>query len=247
MLQSLKGVVKRFVPSGMYRPVRVWWQRRRPVRNSGRRQLTPIGGNFGFDRGLCIDRYYIEAFLERHFVDIHGRVLEILDSHYTQKFGADRVTDSDVLHAEPGNPQATIVGDLATGKNIPLETFDCLIVTQTFHLIYDVGQAISTCYRALKPGGVLLASFPGICQISRYDMDRWGDYWRFTTKSVERLCKENFPTQEIKIQGHGNVFVAMSYLDGLAVQDLHTFELDYHDPDYEIVITARLRKPVLEN
>jgi hypothetical protein len=33
----------------------------------------------------------------------------------------------------------------------------------------------------LKPGGVLLATVSGISQISRYDMYRWGDYWRFTT------------------------------------------------------------------
>ena len=247
MLETLKGAIKRFAPPGIYRPALVWLRRLRPVRNINRRQLAPVGGNFGFDRGICIDRYYIEGFLQRYCMDIHGRVLEILNPHYTRKFGGDRVSCADVLHAKPGNPEATIIGDLATGRNIPVGTFDCLIVTQTFQYIYDVRQAISTCYQALKPGGVLLATFPGICQISRYDMNRWGDYWRFTTKSVERLCRENFPTQEIEIQGHGNVLVAISYLDGLAVQDLRPNELDFHDPDYEIVIMARLRKPLSAN
>jgi SAM-dependent methyltransferase len=205
--------------------------------------LTPISRTFGFDRGLCIDRYYIEAFLQRHSADIQGRVLEVLDCHYTKKFGGNRVTQSDVLHAAPGNPSATIVGDLATGQGIPKEAFDCLIVTQTFQLIYDVRNAIANCYAALKPGGVLLATFPGICQISRYDMDRWGDYWRFTTKSTQRLCRENFPTADLQVEGHGNVLVAISYLDGLAVQDLLRDELDYHDPDYEILVAARAVKP----
>ncbi|MDQ2974624.1 MAG: class I SAM-dependent methyltransferase [Acidobacteriota bacterium] len=239
----LKALVKWFVPASVYRPARIWWGRRKPVRNSTRRRLTPVSRNFGFDRGLCIDRYYIEAFLQRHSSDIQGRVLEVLDRQYTRKFGGARVTQSDVLHAVSGNREATIVGDLSTGKNIPHLAFDCLIVTQTLHLIYDVRSAIANCYAALKPGGVLLATFPAISQISRYDSDRWGDYWRFTKMSVDRLCRESFPTQQVEIVGHGNVFVAISYLDGLAAQDLLPSELDFHDPDYEIIITARLVKP----
>ncbi|MGI9065139.1 MAG: methyltransferase domain-containing protein [Pyrinomonadaceae bacterium] len=240
---GLKRVLKKLVPSAVYRPARIWWHRRKPVREERLRRLTPISRNFGFDRGLCIDRYYIEAFLQRHSADIHGRVLEVLDRHYTRKYGGNRVTQGDVLHAAPGNPSATIVGDLATGQGIPKEAFDCLIVTQTFQLIYDVRNAIANCYAALKPGGVLLATFPGICQISRYDMDRWGDYWRFTTRSAERLCKENFPTEDLQVEGHGNVLVAISYLDGLAIQDLLPHELDYHDPDYEILVAVRAVKP----
>ncbi|MGI9069727.1 MAG: methyltransferase domain-containing protein [Pyrinomonadaceae bacterium] len=230
------------MPPAFYRPVKVWWRRRQPARDDNRRRLTPIGNNFGFDRGLCIDRYYIEAFLQHNSADIKGSVLEIRDNHYTRKYGGGRVVQSDVLHAAPGNREATIVGDLATGEGLQPEAFDCLIVTQTFQLIYDIKNAIAICYRALKPGGVLLATFPGICQISKYDMDRWGDYWRFTTLSTERLFKENFPTEVLTIQGYGNVMVAISYLDGLAVEDLTPAELDYHDPDYEIIITARAVK-----
>lgn len=207
------------------------------------RRLTPISRAYGFDRGRCIDRYYIDSFLEHYSADIRGRVLEILEPLYTRKFGANGVIVSDILDVVPGNPQATIIGDLATGQGIPLETFDCMIVTQTFQLIYDVREAIANCYRALKPGGVLLASFPGICQISRYDMDRWGDYWRFTTRSAERLCSEIFPQENLEIRGYGNVLVAVSYLHGMSVEDLSEDELDYQDPDYEIVITVRAVKP----
>ena len=66
-------------------------------------------------------------------------------------------------------------------------------MTQTLLVIFDFRAAIANCYRALKPGGVLLATFPGISQISRYDMDRWGDYWRFTDLSARRLFEEVFP------------------------------------------------------
>lgn len=239
---KVKAALRKLVPAAVYRPLRIWWHRRQPTRNPCRRQLTPVSRNFGFDRGQCIDRYYIETFLEQHRADIKGHVLEVLDDRYTRKFGDTRVTHSDVLQAAPANHDATIVGDLGTGENIPRETFDCLIVTQTFYLIYDVQSAIANCYAALKPGGVLLASFPGICQINSLDRELWGDFWRFTTMSVARLCKENFPTDDIEIKGHGNVLVAISYLDGLALEDMLPHELDYHDPDYDIIITARLVK-----
>lgn len=239
----LKDVIKKIVPPSAYRPARVWWNRRQPVEWNQLRRLTPMSRNFGFNRGGCIDRYYIDAFIERHQTDVRGHVLEILDAHYTQMFGGERVEVSDVLHAAPGNPEATMVGDLATGEGIPPNAFDCLIITQTFQLIFDLQGAIANAYEALKPGGALLASFPGICQISRYDAERWGDYWRFTTLSVRRLCELVFPSENVLVEGHGNILAAVSYLHGMAVEDLTAEELDYHDPDYEIVITARAQKP----
>jgi hypothetical protein len=101
---------------------------------------------------------------------------------------------------------------------------------------------LNTLHRVLKPGGVLLATFPGISQISRYDMDRWGDYWRFTTSSARRLFEEAFPASQIDMQAHGNVLVAIAFLHGLAVEELRRNELDYHDSDYEVLITVRAVK-----
>lgn len=198
---------------------------------------------FGFDRGLSIDRYYIEGFLARHRGDVRGHVLEVADAAYTRKFGGDRVTRSDVLHAVEGNSQATIVGDLATGVGIPEESFDCLILTQTLPFIYDVRAAIAQCYRALKPGGVVLATLPGICQISRHDMDRWGDYWRFTDLSARRLFEEVFPTSDVTVEIHGNVLAAVGFLHGLAVHELKPEELDFTDEDYQVSIAVRAVRP----
>jgi SAM-dependent methyltransferase len=197
---------------------------------------------FGFDRGLCIDRYYIEVFLQRHSTDVRGRVLEIGDPGYTCKFGGDRVTCSDVLHAVPGNPQATLVGDLATGEGVPKEAFDCMILTQTFIFIYDVQAAVANCYAALKPDGVLLATFPGISQISRYDMDRWGDFWRFTDASARQLFGQVFGPENITVETHGNVLVACALLHGLAAHELKQEELSYCNPDYQVLITVRAVK-----
>ncbi len=96
------------------------------------RRLSPISPIFGIDRDLIsVERYYIEKFLETHSADITGRVLEMGDPGYTEKFGGDRVSRSDVLNYVDGNPQATIVADLTRADNIPDNSFDCIIITQT--------------------------------------------------------------------------------------------------------------------
>jgi SAM-dependent methyltransferase len=206
------------------------------------RRLKPFSRAFGFDRGTPIDRYYIANFLQKHKVDIFGNVLEIGDSEYTRKYGGGRVTRSDVLHAVTGNPLATIVGDLSTGEGIPANTFDCIILVQTLNVIYDTGQTLENCYKALKLGGSLLVTLPGISQISRYDMDRWGDYWRFTDASAKRVFREVFGEENISVETYGNVLVACAYLYGLSAHELKKEELDHQDPDYQVSITVRAVK-----
>jgi SAM-dependent methyltransferase len=217
------------------------------VRFGSLRRLHPIGEVFGVKRGqsvdLCIDRYYIESFLAQYAADIHGHVLEVAESTYTQRFGGARVQAADVLHAVPGNPAATIVADLTRAEHLASARFDCIILTQTLQYIYDLGAALRTVYRLLKPSGVVLATLPGISQTSRYDAEQWGEYWRFTTFSARRLFGEVFPSHATLIRSHGNVLVALAFLHGLLVQELRREELDYHDPDYELLITVRAQKP----
>jgi SAM-dependent methyltransferase len=208
------------------------------------RRLTPVSRAFGFDRGQPIDRYYIEGFLSLHAEDVRGHVLEIADDRYTRQFGGSKVTCSDVLNLTPDNPHATIIADLASADVIPSNTFDCVIFTQTLQYIYEPPAAVKTLYRVLKPGGVLLASFPVISQICRYDMDRWGDYWRFTDASTRRLLGSVFTPETLTVRAHGNILAAISFLHGLAAQEMTPPELEHHDPDYQILITARAVKRV---
>jgi hypothetical protein len=213
----------------------------KPGRQTGQHMaVKPVSRQFGLDRGTPIDRYYIETFLKANALVIQGRVLEIGDNGYTKKYG-QKVSQSDVLNAVPANG-ATIVGDLATGRNIPKSAFDCIILTQTIQCIYDVKSALKHAIAALKPGGTLLLTASGISQISRYDMDRWGEYWRFTDKSLKMLLAEILPDGLADVQPHGNVAVAKAFLDGLAFDELDRQTLDYQDDDYQVVLTAKLQK-----
>lgn len=211
------------------------------------RRTWPISPVFGFDRGLPVDRYYIESFLREHAEHVRGRVLEVGDASYTKRFGGDRVERSDVLHARSGNPAATIVGDLTTGEGIPEQAFDCVILTQVLPFVWDVPAAIDTARRALRPGGALLVTAPGISQISRYDADRWGDYWRFTSQSMRRLFAQAFPGTNITLRTYGNALTATAFLQGMAAHELDVRELDDRHPDYEVIIGVCARAATVED
>ncbi len=212
------------------------------VRLGSLRRVTPLSREFGYDRGLPIDRYYIECFLAKNAPDVRGHVLEIADNTYTRRFGGDRVTQSDVLHIEAGHSNATMVADLTHADHIPSDSFDCVILTQTLQFIYEVPAALRTVKRILKPGGVVLATLPGISPISRYDMERWGCFWAFTSLSARRLFEEALSASDVRVEAYGNVLTATAFLYGMAFQELHQKELDYEDPDYEVIITVRAVK-----
>ena len=238
---------RRFVPAGARRRLRplrqrvVDWRRSRPPKLGDLRRVTPIDANWGFERGTPIDRVYVERFIGSHAADIRGRVLEIAAPDYTNAFGRG-VEHVDILMATEGNAQATIVGDLVDAPHIPDNSFDCAIVTQTLQFIYDVRSALATAHRILAPGGVLLATVPGLTKISRIEDEQFGEWWHYTGRSVRRLASEAFGATNVEVATYGNVLAATGFLYGLAASDLESDELDAHDPLYEVVIGLRAVK-----
>src|SRR4051812_29598100 len=193
------------------------------------RRIAPLTRSFGYDRGQPIDRYYIEKFLSKHSSDIAGHVVEIGDNRYIKQFGGNKVTYADILDQNHQGSSPTIVADLTNAGHVPSNTFYCIIAIQTLQFIYDIHAAVSTLYRILKPGGVLLVSLSTVSQISRYDMDRWGDYWRCTSAAAKRLFGDVFGANNVQVEAYGNVLVSAAFLYGMAAQDLTTEELDFHD------------------
>ena len=208
-----------------------------PVKWHQLRTLTPVSTVFGLDRGTPIDRYYIENFLRSQSTHIRGVVLEIAESSYSKQFGGERVTAFEVLHYTHDNKNATIVGDLCDHRSLPANKIDCFICTQTFQFIYNYKDAIRGAYHMLREGGVLLATVAGISQISRYDMDKWGDYWRFTTLSAKASFEEVFGQNNVTVQAYGNVLSSTAFLHGISVEELTTKELDATDDNYQMLIT----------
>lgn len=203
------------------------------------RSLEPKSRHYGIDRGTALDRHYIEAFLEEHAGDVRGVVLEVASDAYARRFGGSRIERTEVVSIVAG-PGVTIVGDLTSATTLPRNHFDCIILTQTLCFIYDAKAALQSCHDALRPGGVLLLTVPGICQISSFDDGLTGDYWRFTAASTRRLLGEVFPS--VDVRSYGNVLAAVAYLHGIAKEELTPEELDHHDPEYPLIIAARAVK-----
>jgi SAM-dependent methyltransferase len=213
------------------------------VRLGSLKRTRPISRNYGWERGTPVDRFYIDAFLAQHASDVRGRVLEVGDHAYTRRYGGGRVTGSDVLHAGPGNPEATIVADLADAPDIADASFDCVICTQTLLLIYDVKAAVATLRRILTPGGTALVTIPGVSRICRAEADEWGDYWRFTSDSARRLFGDEFGADAVTTEAYGNVLAATAMLHGLAAEEVGAGRLNDHDRDFEVLIGVRAQRP----
>lgn len=205
------------------------------------RRLSPMSRRYGYDRGEPIDRYYIEEFLSAHKSMVRGTVLEISENTYTTKFGGDKVKHSDVLHYDDPSPPATLTGDLTNAPHLPSNHYDCVIITQTLMLIYDVPAALATLHRILKPGGVLLATLPGLSQIADPGwLDTW--HWGFTRSSSTRLFEDAFSGGDVEVVAYGNVLSTIAFLQGLAQEELMSKELDHVDSEYQLLIAVAAQK-----
>jgi hypothetical protein len=109
---------------------------------------------------------------------------------------------------------ATIVGDLTTQGVLSQSSFDCIVLTETLQF---VPRAIAALHGALRPGGVLLATMPGIRQLRRTRLASsccWGAY---ACLGLATVCHE-FPNGELAIEPYGNIFAATAQLQGVALE-----------------------------
>jgi SAM-dependent methyltransferase len=217
-----------------------FYRRSNPPNWMSLRRTTPFEPDFGCNRGTPIDRYYIEQFLtaNRHY--IKGSILEIGDDVYTRKFG-QAVEKSAVLHIDKTAAKATIIGDLAKPNELPAAIADCFICTQTLNFIFELDNAIAGIRRLLKSEGIALVTMAGLCQVSKYDYDRWGDYWRFTAQSARKLFEKHFDKNNIHVQTYGNAFAATCLVQGIVTEDVTTAELDVKDEVYQVVISVLVK------
>ena len=203
-------------------------------------RTTPVNPEWGFDRGLPIDRFYITNFLSKNAELVRGNVLSVGDDYYAQKYGQSTIKNSDVLHISESQ-KATIVADLTNAPQISSNKFDCFLLIQTLQLIYDVRAALRTTHRILKPGGTVLATFPGITPLKD---EEWNEswYWNFTAQSAHRLFQEFFDKNDIEIVTNGNVKAATAFLHGLSVKDCGPHDLNVVDPSFPVTITVKATK-----
>jgi SAM-dependent methyltransferase len=231
LLQHLAGILQ------------ILLRKRKPILFGDLTRTFPVSSCFGFDRGTPVDRYYIENFFRKNGGLICGKVLEVGDSTYSRMYSLGEVESFNVLqHEALGTDANAIVADLTDKATLPENAFDSFICAQTFQYTFEIQKAVEGACYLLKPGGVLLATVPGISQISRYDADRYGDYWRFTVDSVTKLFQPAF-AGGVEVASYGNALSATVLLQGVSLEDLpNRLILDDYDRNYPMIITIIARK-----
>ena len=203
--------------------------------------IEPFSRQFGNETGKPIDRYYIEKFLYDHKDLIHGDVMEIANRTYTYQFGHD-VRHAYALHVNGWGDENTIIGNLVTGEGIQENFVDCFICTQTLQVIYNINDVVRNIYNALRPGGYLLLTGSGISQLSMNDYDNWGEFWRFTEKSMGKLMGKYFNQDKVHVQAYGNVKTSICFLYGVCQEELEEEDFKYNDEQYPLIVTAVCKK-----
>jgi SAM-dependent methyltransferase len=199
-----------------------------------------LSDRWGYDRGQPIDRFYIDGFLAQHCDDIRGDVLEVKEPLYVDRYGRN-VSRCEVLDIDPGNELATIVADLAQTDSLPPESFDCIVLTQTLQYVADVPAAVHNGCSALRAGGVLLATVPGV---NRADEDpQTPSLWSFTEAGCTQLFEREFGSGNISVHSYGNVLSAIAFLSGMAREELSAEELDVHDMRFPVIVAVRAVRP----
>ncbi len=205
------------------------------------RRTDPVSRDWGYDRGVPVDRRHIDDFLCAHSSDVTGRVLEVQEDDFTLALGSRRISGHDVLDIDPSNRRATVLADLRAATEIASDTYDCVILTQTVHVIDDMGAVLAESHRILKPEGVLLATFPAASRVClEYGED--GDYWRMTPAGVRALFRWAFHPSVSTCEALGNVLTNTAFLHGLSATELTDAEFNDHDPYFPALTGVRAKK-----
>ena len=199
-------------------------------------QFEPISDCYGLDRGTPLDRYFIDAFLAENQENIRGRVLEVGDSRYTVSFGDDRVQTSEVADLDSTNSNATLIADLCKPGSIPSSIYDCIILTQTLHLLREPSICVENCRQGLRPRGVLLLTAPALSRLSPTFPD--GDYWRFTVPGMTELLGKHWDGT-FQVDSYGNLPVCIGFLRGEVVEETQEELLKRRDPRFPLTVSVR--------
>jgi hypothetical protein len=189
---------------------------------------------WGSQRGLPVDRWYIESYLSSHSDLVHGRVLEVKEDAYASRLGAGNV---DVVDIDSSNERATVVGDLCDSSTLAVGRYDAAIVTQTLQFLPDPDAALRNLFNSLKGDGCLLVTVPCLSRLCG-PIDRW----RWTPSGLKQQIEGTAPPgSHVEVLGLGNGLAARAFLFGLAADDLAASALDVPDDDLPLIVGACVR------
>ena len=91
-----------------------------------------------------------------------------------------------------------------------------------------------------------VAQLQKLAKVSKAEDEVWGQWWHFTSQSLQRLAEERFGVGNVEVCVYGNILAATRFLYGLAAADLTDQELNFADPLYEVIVAVRAVKRSLD-
>lgn len=238
--------------AAVYRRLRTSWHalRRLPLLRHARamqlRRLDPLAA--GRQRGEPVIRYYWRTFLQQHQEDLRGRGLEIGGTETLRRYGGPAMQLTEAMDLAP-RPGIAVVADLSRCDHVPSDTYDCVVVPFTMHLIYDVDAALYHAIRILKRRGVLLVNFPCVDYYFPNGLDMGTGrplfvFWWFTPIQVENLLRRAGVTApDFQMVTGGNLFARVAYQMNMTAEELTSLERDHADRGHPLLISVRVVKP----
>ena len=126
---------------------------------------------------------------------------------------------------------------------MPSDAFDCLVITQTLHLIYDLQAAVANLHRILAPGGTLLTTVPGHHPAEQRQVGRDLVLGADAAGRDAGCSAMRSGRTTSEVTAHGNVLTSVAFLEGLAARELRREELEVHDPQFPMLITVKATRP----
>jgi SAM-dependent methyltransferase len=198
----------------------LWWRRAYDLVE----RSAPVSAKWG----LALPRLPRRP-LSRQFGGEEGTPIDRL---YVERFLRRHESDrrGDVLEADE------IDGHMATGA------YDCVVCVDALARVDDPRAAVAALHDALRPGGVLLITVPGIRQRVLVGVTERPDLWRLTAAGLDQLLRERFGA--VEVETHGTVRAAAALLYGVPAHRIHPSELQPSDPEYEVIVCGRaVRSP----
>jgi SAM-dependent methyltransferase len=208
----------------------------RRVRWGNVARRAPFSTHYGWDRGLPVDRHYIERFLAANQARIRGSVLEVQSAVYAARFG--QPTSVTVLDIDPANANADLIADLNEPGSLPADAFDCVILTQVLQYTEPV-EALRNIGQSLRPDGCALITVPTLSPIDPVASDR--DRWRWTPRGLADAV--HAAELDATVEGPGDALAAVAFMLGLAIEEVPARRPRRQDVRFPIVACAVVERP----
>jgi hypothetical protein len=179
--------------------------------------------DFGSNRGTPLDRQLINEFLEWSVesIPVPVRTLEFGDTIFTQELFPN--SENWIFEYVPDQSvkverDYALSGDLLCGVEMNVPTFEVIVSTQLLAFTEDPFSAARTLVSLLGINGTIVGTEPQFSPISRFDDNRWGDFFRFTQKGINSIFKR---TEPVKIETFpiGNWTTTLAIFQGFCRED----------------------------